>query len=340
MRVFMRIVRILGILLILGLGGFLIYHYFIADNEETNLIFEDLTISYDGQYHTIEVQNLTENMEVIYKVNSYYNVDLEYKDAGIYNYVAEVYVENKQVNELNAILEILPKEVIVTGHDLILDHGKYIGGDYEVSGLIEGEDLQGEIKWEKNHNSKFEYKNENYNVTFIPGKYMVTETLVNSLGDYREGWDELVYVSQSLFPVTFADTSLFENKTITSISFILGNYDEMFEIENYNFIIYIVDKELTRTKEECTIENGKKIVINIRENIANREQGVVTIENLNIKVGVGETLVFGDSDMQFSLCAYYETDEDMLIRSVFDNPLGSVYSLPLKIEGFWTVGGE
>lgn len=342
MRVFIRIMRILGVLLILGLGGYLIYHYFIAEDKTDDLVFESLSVIYDGQYHTLEVENLTEDMNVEYKVNSDYQADLSYKDVGVYNYTASVYVDNRLTYELNAILEIIAKDVIVTGHDLIFDHGKLTGDEFEIDGLLEGDDLQGEIVYSNNYSSTFKWENKNYNVTYYPGKYVMTDTIIDSIGDYSTSFDEIVIVNPVLLPVTFEDTTLFENKTITSISFIIGWYDNPEGIENYNFTLYIVDKEFTRTKDECTIENGKKIVINIKECIDKIDEstGIVTIENLNIRIDEGETLVFGDTDMQFSLCAYAETDDNMLLRGVFDNPLGSVYSLPLIIEGYWTLGGE
>ena len=342
MRIFIRIMRILGVLLILGLGGYLIYHYFIVEDKTDDLVFESLSVIYDGQYHTLEVKNLTEDMNVEYQVDGYYDVDLSYKDVGVYEYTAQVYVDNKLTYELNATLEIVPRNVVVTGYDIVIDHGILTGDGYDVEGLVEGDDLQGEIVYVNNYSSTFKWDNKNYNVTYYQGKHLVSDTIIDSIGEYSPGWDELVFINPELFPVTFEDTSLFENKTITSISFLLWSYDENADTNDLNFVFYIVDKEFTRTKEECTIENGKKIVVDIKEYIDKIDEstGIVTIENLNIKIGEGETLVFGDADMKISFAGYAETDENMLLRGVFDNPLGSVYSLPLIIKGYWTPGGE
>ena len=74
--------------------------------------------------------------------------------------------------------------------------------------------------------------------------------------------------------------------------------------------------------------------------IMNSEDATVTVSGLNIRVGKGETLAFGDTDMQFSLCANKANDEHMLIRSIFNDPLGSVYSVPIIVDGYWYFGGE
>ena len=67
--------------------------------------------------------------------------------------------------------------------------------------------------------------------------------------------------------------------------------------------------------------------------------GRITIDGLNIRLGKDETLAFGDTDMQFSIALYRGEDDDPLIRSVFDSPVGSMHSLPMIIEGYKILGG-
>ena len=337
-RVLSIIVRIIFFMLIFAMVGFLVY-YFAFGKGEVNLdpgepSFSDSTVTYDGEYHTIEVENLKEGMTVTYE--SEYSLSSSFRDAGEYNLIAWVFDKDGRLYECyEAILTIHPRNVLVTMDERLVDHGETLPQSYTVDGLIEGDELDGYISYDESGAPIFDWNNKNYSVTAIGGNMRIIDTLVDGIGDdpYFQ------YLPISLLPVTFADTTIFENKIITSITFPAILIDECDE-NDLKLIIYVVKSDLSTKREECTVENGKKHVIDLKDIILDIENNPFTVSGLNIKVGEGETLAFGDTDMQFSFAVYRDNEDNPLIRSVFDDPLGSVHSLPIKVDGYWYFGGE
>lgn len=337
-RIFAVIVKSTILLVLLASVGFIIYSLIFGEGE-FNLrpkapSFSGMTVTYDGEYHTLEVQNLKKGMTVEYEANHSINVD--FRDAGEYHFTAWVFKESGQLYETyKATLTIRPRDVLVTMDERLIDHGENLPQSYKVDGIVEGDDLNGYIYYDENGAPTFEWNNKNYNATAIGGNMRVLDTLADGFG-YNPTFG---YLPTSLMPISFADKTLFENKVITSLTFpfrLNENYNE----DNLKLVIYVIKNDFSERREDCTVENGKKYVIDVSDLIMNSEDFTVTVSGLNIKVGKGETLAFGDTDMQFSLCANKANDDNMLIRSIFNDPLGSVYSVPIIVDGYWYFGGE
>lgn len=337
-RIFAVIIKSTILLVLLASVGFIIYSLIFGEGE-FNLrpkapSFSGKTITYDGEYHTLEVQNLKKGMTVEYEAN--YSSNVDFRDAGEYHFNAWVFKENGQLYDMfEATLIIRPRDVLVTMDERLVDHGENLPQSYKVDGIVEGDDLNGYIYYDENGEPTFEWNNKNYNATAIGGNMRVLDTLADGFGHNPT----FGYLPPSLMPIAFADETLFENKVITSLTFpfILNeSYDE----DNLKLVIYVIKSDFSEKREDCTVENGKKFVIDVSDLIMNSEDATVTVSGLNIRVGKGETLAFGDTDMQFSLCANKANDEHMLIRSIFNDPLGSVYSVPIIVDGYWYFGGE
>ena len=341
-----RIFRIVSTLILLALIGFLVYSL-ITHKVSLKSLFEkkgdpmmsDATFTYDGEYHALEVQNLKRGMTATYEVN--YGDETHFRDVGEYEYTAWVYDKSgKLVDYMTAYMTIVPKEIFVVVDPQISDHGEFLPQGYTVDGLVEGDVLEGYISYDEAGNVVFDHDNPNYSVTAIGGERKYIIDLVNTIGFH----DFDITVRPPLMPVTFMETDMLENCVVTSVTFVLGGLIENYDEDNLNFIFYIVDEDLTRTREECTVENGRKIVVDISEQLQRMinegyGDGRITIDGLNIRLGKDETLAFGDTDMQFSIALYRGRDDDPLIRSVFDSPVGSMHSLPMIIEGYKILGG-
>ena len=341
-----RIFRIVSTLILLALIGFLVYSLIIHKGSLKSLfekkgdpMMSDATFTYDGEYHALEVENLKRGMRADYDVE--FQVDTSFRDVGEYEYTAWVYDKNgKLVDYMTAYMTIVPKEVFVVVDPQISDHGEFQPQGYTVDGLVEGDVLEGYISYDEAGNVVFDHDNPNYSVTAVGGERKYIVDLVNTM-DYSH-FD--TWVRPPLMPVTFMETDMLESCVVTSITFVFNSFLEYYDADNLNFVIYIVDKELTRTREECTVENGKKIVVDISEQLQPFIESLyndprITIDGLNIRLGKDETLAFGDTDMQFGFSLYKGKDDDPLIRSVFDSPVGSMHSLPMIIEGYKILGG-
>ena len=76
-------------------------------NKETEVIVEDVTIEYDGNYHKIVPQNLTDDMEYYYIIYG----ENEFRDVGEYEFIIEVYDKGEFHGMYEAILTIIPKQI-------------------------------------------------------------------------------------------------------------------------------------------------------------------------------------------------------------------------------------
>ena len=130
---------------------------------------------------------------------------------------------------------------------------------------------------------------------------------------------------------------------VVSITFTFGG-KEMYVDENSNryyadefyLPIYKIKEDLSEAKEDCTIENGKKIVVDITDLVNNAKRGdEITVSGLNIPVGEDEILVFGDSDMTFTMMCIKDKEDFQILRSIFDDPIYSAHSALIKIEGIY-----
>lgn len=333
--------RVIGIVIVLGLAAFVAIHYINKKGdapESKEPVFESITVTYDGTYHTLEVANLKDGMRVDYEVGE--QMSTKFKDVGVYKFYAIVFDKGTFYGEYEATLEIVPKKVIVKASDLIINENGEQELTIEYNGLIPGDDLNGHIYYDKNYNPKYECNNPNYEAILVGGLYKASQVLVDGVDNYTPSFTYFKHLSNKLFPVTFRNKTYFENRMITEIKFVMLNAFQYYDEEKLEFVVYIVDQDLKTKKEDCTIANGKKIVIDAKEAILNNYEGLVTLKDLNIYVGEGETLVFGDEEMLFGIGCYEGEGDEALLRSVFTSPLGSVYSLPITVKGYWYFGGE
>ena len=102
-----------------------------------------------------------------------------------------------------------------------------------------------------------------------------------------------------------------------------------------NFLTNSKD-DLSTLKEDCTIENGKKILIDITDIILNSNNNeIITISDLNIKIGPDETIAIGDTDMTFYMGCYDNNVNNQITRNVFTEKLKTGHSALIQIEGTW-----
>ena len=314
-----------------------------CEDGNKELSFIDLTIEYDGEYHTLEVKNLTSKMTVQYltiKKDGKIVSETKFKDAGVYEYDVAVYEEGQADRNFEATLTIKPKNVYIMASD-VTETGDFTSDiTYEVNGLLLGDTLGENLYVGAENRVDCSWTNKNYNVTVIGGRVLAKGTIIESYMEY--GSSNIEALPISLAPFAFNDTSVFENKTITSISFVYLGLREYYDEETGGYYyddniclpLYIVKKDFSTKREECTLENGKKILIDLNELISNPyEKELVRIDGLNIKVGNGETLVFGDVDMTFYMGYDPYEKSFRLVRNVFDGAIRSNHSFPLIVEG-------
>ena len=96
-------------------------------------------------------------------------------------------------------------------------------------------------------------------------------------------------------------------------------------------------KDFSTKKSECTVENGKLVILNLTSKLYGVKQGDwVTCDNLNIVVGDNETLAFGDSNMTV-LPGFLRNDGTYgFWNKIFDTKGSNNHSLVFDIEGYRT----
>ena len=102
--------------------------------------------------------------------------------------------------------------------------------------------------------------------------------------------------------------------------------------------VSVIKTDFSTKKEDCTVENGKKVILDFTGKLGGVTRGNwITISGLNIRVGEDETLAFGDTDMVV-LPEYNNTDTSYLYHyKVFqETPPKTAQkgSIIFKIKGY------
>ncbi len=101
-------------------------------------------------------------------------------------------------------------------------------------------------------------------------------------------------------PFALYDTTLFTDTVITEISFPFHSLASGYTADSAGLYmpVYVIKTDLSTTADECTVENGKKILLDFTGKLNGVKQGDwITASGLNITVGSDETLAFGDESM-------------------------------------------
>lgn len=141
----------------------------------------------------------------------------------------------------------------------------------------------------------------------------------------------------SYAPFSLYDTTLFSDSVITSISFPFDSLASGYTVDSDKlyFPVYVVKSDFSTPKNECTIENGKKIIIDFTGKLSEVKRGDwLTVDGLEIKVSHGETLAFGDTDMAVLPMFLRNNGTFGFWNRVFDAKGGNNHSLIFKIEGY------
>lgn len=171
-------------------------------------------------------------------------------------------------------------------------------------------------------------------VKTLTATFTVKQCIMNNLADaqanvaFSPGWSPFALIND-----------IFGGKIITSISFVFSKYaDNINEnSSNLNVPIYIVKSDFTTKQSECTVENGKKIILDFTGKLAGVKQGdTVTADNLNIRVESDETLAFGDSSMTVLPAYTMNSPKHGFKGKIFENnpPSWDSRSLTFKITGY------
>lgn len=313
----------------------------IACNQDSQneIIFEDLTVEYNGEYQTIIPKNVPEGVEYTYEY------EFNEKPLNEGSYVIRISMElDGKLTSYKANLTILKRVATIVVDDAYEIDGVIPTPHYTIYNLVEGESLNEEL-WFSDKKLMYSWDNSNYKLNVIRGGYYRSGDVINTYDELNYSVDpiygDLYSMPVEIMPFTFKGVEKLQGKTVTSITFTFGG-KEVYVDENSNryyaeefyLPIYKIKEDLSGNKEDCTIENGKKIVINITELVNNATRGdKITVSNLNIPVGEDEILVFGDSDMTFSIMCVKNNIDFQILRSIFNDPIYSAYSALIKIEG-------
>lgn len=297
----------------------------------SNVLFKDVTTEYDGQVHTIEPENVPEGIVVAYENNSKIN-------AGEYTVKLIMSKDDVELKTLTAKLTITKRSASVT-----IDNQKSSVDDlqeltYTVEGVIGEDDLGVELFVDSSSSGIKEIKgawnNENYDVTFNVATYTFTDDLFNS--------SSLTATSPFLpnfAPFSLYDNTCFSNSVITSISFPFHSFASGYNKNSYNLFvpIYVVKNDFSTRQSECTVANGKLVILDLTGKLNNIKQGDwVTCDNLNIVVGENETLAFGDPTMTVLPGFLRDNGTYGFWNRIFDNKGQNNHSLIFEIEGYKT----
>lgn len=299
-------------------------------NSLKNVIFNNTVVTYDGKMHSIEASNLPSGVSVRYENNSF-------KDAGEYLVKVIFTKENKDLKTKEVKLTINPRNVTVNIDDKqsMIDDIEEL--TYTVEGLIEGDDLGISLSVDPSSSGKKQiigsWDNDNYQVTFNGGKYVISEYLFDS--SYLTN-----YASEFLpnyAPFSLYDTSFFKNSVITSISFPYFGLVSGVDINSKDLYmpVYVVKSDFSTKQSDCTIENGKKVNLDFTGKLNGVNKGDwLTVDNLNIVVESGETLAFGDPDMKVLPMFLRNNTTYGFYNRIFTSKGNNNHSLIFKIAGY------
>ncbi len=143
----------------------------------------------------------------------------------------------------------------------------------------------------------------------------------------------------SYAPFALYDTTLFSETVITSISFPFDSLASGYTVDSDNLYmpVYVIKSDFTDKKHDCTVENGKKIILDFTGKLSGVKRGEwITVDGLSITVASGETLAFGDTDMAVLPMFLRNDGTHGFWNKVFDSKGANNHSLILKIEGYHT----
>ncbi len=138
-------------------------------------------------------------------------------------------------------------------------------------------------------------------------------------------------------PFALYDTTLFSDTVITSISFPFDSLASGYTVDSEKLYmpIYVVKSDFTTTRNDCTVENGKKIVLDFTGKLSDVKRGDwLTVNDLEIVVAPDETLAFGDTDMAVLPMFLRNNGTHGFWNRVFESKGGNNHSLIFKIEGY------
>ena len=260
-------------------------------------------------------------------------MDPPFCDAGVYVFKANVWDSETDYGTFKATLTILPKDIVINVDDILEGDDYSSELTYTIDGLIGDDELEEYVGFNSDDKLVCEWENKNYNVTLTGGRYKKEGTILDSYS--RQYAPSISYIPNSLTPVAFKNSTLFAGKSISSISFILYSKNVNFN-EKSEFTIYIVSTDYNTKLEDCTVENGRKIVIDITDKIRGASNGdLITLNNLDIEVGLNETLAFGDPTMNYCIGYYRNNSTNLLVSNIFNDFRNSVHTLPLVVKGYY-----
>ncbi len=195
---------------------------------------------------------------------------------------------------------------------------------YETSDEVSDE-LSDEVGDTSNDTSEPEKPNEN------DKKEIVSLFDSSSLSNYASPF------LPSFAPFALYDTTLFSDTVITSVSFPFDSLASGYTVnsEKLYMPIYVVKTDFTTKRNDCTVENGKKIILDFTGKLSDVKRGDwLTVNNLEIVVAPDETLAFGDTDMAV-LPMFLRNDGTYgFWNRIFESKGGNNHSLIFKIEGY------
>lgn len=322
-------------------------------NNKIEILFEDAIVEYDGNPHSIVPKNITNEMDLDYSDSEYndylVNEIAEFTDVGEYRITCLISENNKEIATYEAILKIVPKQAFIIVDDVIKENGVFPPLTYTVQGVLPNDELGEYLNFSSDNRINYYWENKNYNVTVVGGNIKTVGTIIDTIEEYGYGYDNdgISAADPSLAPFAFTNSNFFENKTITSISFRFAGYQMVWDDESKSYVvngdlklpIYVINSDLSTKREECNENNGTKYVIDVSTYLEGKDEGdIITIEGLNIYVGVGQTLAFGDENMGFYLSFASKVDNKdfskyLISRNIFDDKLQGMRTLLVKIEG-------
>lgn len=147
----------------------------------------------------------------------------------------------------------------------------------------------------------------------------------------------------SYAPFSLYDTTLFAGSVITSISFPFDSLASGYTVDSDKLYmpIYVVKSDFTTVQSDCTIENGKKIILDFTGKLSNVKRGDwITVDNLEINVGQDETLAFGDTEMAVLPMFLRNNATHGFWNKIFSTKGGNNHSLIFTIKGYRNTDSE
>lgn len=171
-------------------------------------------------------------------------------------------------------------------------------------------------------------------VTTLTAKLTVTEKIMDNLTGTTDNF------VANLAPFALKDAP-FSSYVVTSISFVYGGFANGANAGSQNLFmpVYVVKTDLSTRQADCTVENGKKVLLDFTGKLDGVNVGdVLTADDLDIQVGADETLAFGDHEMTV-LPKYRKNDSSYGFNAdIFSNNVQRFYgnSLNFTVIGYPT----